>query len=247
MEVVRCAVIDWEPLSLTIRGEDLIPATLEQFTQQWIVDRDLRHICRCHEKSLSVVGRPGGDGVVVYCEWMCEVCVEDYCRRLAAAFPNVSMVRIGLNEDEMAVLDTATVDTTARSPYVDVPEKLVEFEDGRRVLVPPFRIARRAVTLGEFIEFVEATDYETTAQQEGLRHTFLHHAAMSPFEHKRITAAVKCVSFYNANEYCAWKESARLPTEPEWLAASIVDERVYDDWADRHLRWTPKTGRPDKV
>jgi hypothetical protein len=232
MRVVRKRVVDWEPLTLTLVGGNLVPRDVEALTRNWLADRAAAKFCGCHEKSLSVGAGDVPDSIIVDCEWMCERCLADYCRRLESAYPGLQEVRIGL-DDEGEVARGA--DAPRASSYVDVAEKTAEMEDRRQVVVPAFRIARGAVTLREFLRFVDETGYETTAQERRRHHTFLNHPAMSPFEEERARAPVKCVSFYDAIEYCRWMKQVRLPTEYEWIAASIVDERVYDEWADREL------------
>jgi Sulfatase-modifying factor enzyme 1 len=228
MQIVRNSAIDWEPLTLTLVGDRLQADDIERFTRQWLADRETAGICGCYEKSLSVCA--DGDRVVVNCEWMCERCLADFLRCLESQFASVREVRIGLERPK-----TAAVERSDESEFVPVVEKHVEMEDGRRVLVPAFRVSRAAVTTREFREFVDATSYETTAQLQGLADTYLDHPAMSPFAEERETGNVKCVSFYDCTAYCHWRQGVRLPTEYEWLAASIVDERVYDEWADREL------------
>ncbi|REK19374.1 MAG: hypothetical protein DWQ37_00805 [Planctomycetota bacterium] len=227
MKVIRTALVDWEPLTIRVTGENLHAANLERFTGQWLVARATAGYCGCVDKSLSV--RPHEDRLVVACQWMCESCLADYLARLESQFPRILEVKIGLDKDK------ARDGKETPSPFVDVPEKTVELEDGQRVRVAAFRIARNAVSLSEFREFVEATGYETTAQQQRLSETFLNHPAMSPSTRERAASAVMCVSFYDATEYCAWRTGVRLPTEVEWVAASIVDQHIYDEWKDREL------------
>jgi hypothetical protein len=165
---------------------------------------------------------------------MCEQCLANYCRQLETQYPNLQEMRIGLNPSE--VDKSNPVPSTGPFPaFIVVAEKEVELEDSRRILVPEFAIARKAVSTEEFQEFVNATHYVTTAEEYGLEDTFNRHGAMSPIEPERLTGAVTCVSFYDALKYCTWKRGARLPTEPEWLAAAIVDDGIYDEWADREL------------
>jgi Sulfatase-modifying factor enzyme 1 len=233
MEIVRDSLIDWEPLIVALAGKGLEADQVEQVTRKWLAERPAASMCICHEKSLHVAQDELGRGVVVACEWMCDSCLPSYFQRLEERFPNITQARIGSGFKPAAGRSEPA--RGGDSPYVDVPEKMVELEDGRRVVVPGFRIARWAVTTREFLEFVEATGYETSAQQQGLPETFLDYPGISPDIDERNQASVSSVSFDDATEYCRWKGRVRLPTEYEWMAASLVDERVYDEWAEREL------------
>jgi len=107
-----------------------------------------------------------------------------------------------------------------------------------RALVPPFRLANRPVTNGEYLEFVRAGGYEDArlwlsdgwalARRDGWQRPIY----WSPSLEEEFTltgtreldpqAPLCHVSFYEADAFARWA-GARLPTEFEWeLAAGTV-------------------------
>jgi hypothetical protein len=126
--------------------------------------------------------------------------------------------------------------------FLDIPGKTVEFEDGRTATVEPFAISKRAVTVALFEAFEKATGYVTAAERSEAAKLFrvnevIEH--MTPAD--RLQAPAYCVSFLDALAFCEWAE-VRLPTEAEWLAASLIDDRVYDLKAGEPCPWCDARG-----
>jgi len=114
------------------------------------------------------------------------------------------------------------------------------FEDDRPALpvrlTTPFAIGATEVTVGQFRKFVEATGYKTDAERTGIgAYVFHPEAKLEPDRFAPATTAnwrtpgfeqaddhpVTCVSWNDANTFCAWLSKTegaayRLPTEAEW-------------------------------
>ncbi len=129
--------------------------------------------------------------------------------------------------------------------WLEVPEGMREmghdgsgfsFDNERprhRVFVPPFRIASRLVTNGEYREFVESDGYArpdfwladgwTTVRSErwtaplywSQRDGDFMEFTLAGWEPLRANAPICHVSYYEASAFAAWSD-ARLPTESEW-------------------------------
>ena len=128
------------------------------------------------------------------------------------------------------------------------------------VFVHDFKLSSRAVTNGEYLEFVRDGGYEqpahwhsdgwATVQSESWCHPFYWREEAGEFEEFTLAgqtpldpdAPVCHVSFYEASAYASWAGS-RLPTESEWeVAASrlpAIDESEFNLLDAGHLHPVP--------
>jgi ergothioneine biosynthesis protein EgtB len=106
-----------------------------------------------------------------------------------------------------------------------------------KVFLRDYRLASRPVTNGEYLEFVEGRGYARpelwlsdgwSAVRERRWETPLywrkidgawHEMTLSGMRPLELTAPVCHLSYYEADAYARWR-GARLPTEPEWEAAT---------------------------
>jgi sulfatase modifying factor 1 len=100
-----------------------------------------------------------------------------------------------------------------------------------KVYLPSYRMARVPVTVAQFRQFIEATGYKTTAEEEGSAWNWAApRGAGSSVRHKS-EHPVTCVSWHDAMKFCEWA-GVRLPSEAEWeRVARGVDGRIYP-WGD---------------
>lgn len=110
----------------------------------------------------------------------------------------------------------------------------------RTIALNEFWIGKGPVTNAQFARFVEATDYVTTAEQEGYSRVWSDgrwldvpgaywrrpEGPRSRIDN-RLHHPVVCVSWYDAQAFCDWA-GLRLPSEKEWeKAARGTDGRLY--------------------
>jgi len=157
--------------------------------------------------------------VVALCEWLCENCVGAFIDGLSKALPELDRVELGLTDEPVSV--------SAADAFVEVPAQEVEFEDGRRVFVNAFEVSCHPISVSQYEAFVQATGYRTMAEREGSFDLFNQNSrthGLGKIASRNVPAVY--LSLFDCLAYCRWAR-VRMPTEAEWLAASIADARLY--------------------
>ena len=234
MQIVRQEVYSCEPLPLTLHSERALTDdqldTLEAGIAEWLAERE-RDCPGAFEKyapRLELQRHANRLKIRIHAYWLPEDWIPSLADRLEAVLSILQQLDIG--EDFEPPRRTGTA-------LIRVPSKTVGLDDGTQVIVMPFDIARYPVSIEEFQTFVNATGYRTLAERRRDEFIFRNipaHAGI-PFA-KRATLAAEYVSHADAVSYCEWA-SARLPTEPEWIAAALLDEKVYADTSARQKRY----------
>jgi iron(II)-dependent oxidoreductase len=135
------------------------------------------------------------------------------------------------------------------------------------VEIEPFRIARAAVSNGDYLKFVQADGYSKQEywgnegwqwrKQAGLEHpVFWRHGAggweIRQFDQWRVlpmNAAMIHVSWHEARAYCRWA-GRRLPTEVEWEVAAAAEPAADGQSlaaTKRHFPWGNEAPRADQA
>ena len=123
------------------------------------------------------------------------------------------------------------------SEYGDDDEKPLHM-----VTLDPFWLDRTEVNVMQFRRFVEATGYETTAEQLGRSYAYTNSGwqevigtdwvhPQGPSSQAEDNHPVVHVSGYDAISYCDWI-GGRLPTEAEWEYAARGSEGLIYPWGD---------------
>jgi formylglycine-generating enzyme required for sulfatase activity len=143
--------------------------------------------------------------------------------------PGIDMPGQNLPPPEMIRIEPGTfmigdpADSDAGTVTDDTPHQVT--------LSKAYLIGKYPITVAQFSQFVAQTNFRTTAEKAGF--AYVHADVSEHFQRRNAlnwrtafpklpeTVPVVCVSWYDANAFCAWLQKStgvktRLPTEAEW-------------------------------
>jgi len=215
--------VDWEPLSISLHPSASVTradlSAIEAFAHAWLQTRADRSDCPCRLSYFAGEIVEDTNEIQLSVEWMCERCVDALLAALDKQFPGrIESAGIGTPEIEKII---------PSSFFIAIPSQVVTFEDGREEAVSDFAISNRPVSVGQFDRFVQATGYVSTAIRDGKESTYKDNYLVE-FAGDIHPAEVPAsfISFLDAQAYCRWAGMS-LPSEAEWLAAALLDDRTY--------------------
>ncbi len=233
MKITRLDTVDWEPciLRFGFRLGRFPDVELRTFVDQWLKSDRPFATCRCKYRYSEFL-RESVEVEVLKTEWMCEICAQALANAVESRFPTLNRVELGL--------PASREKNEAQPAFLEVPNKDIEFEDGSHMAVRPFLIARRPVSIRDFEAFVHDTGYVTLAEQQSHADTFRNHCGLSGLSPSVVDTPAQFVAPVDADAFCRHVGS-RLPTEAEWLAASVIDphEMELTPWEELQRRARP--------
>lgn len=142
MRLTQLHMLDWEPCVLKfIFGLEPPVPIFQNFVEGWFKNRPALGTCSCEYRYARLQQEADQPAYIVKAEWMCERCAQELANAVEREFPSLQRVELGFVGESQR---TDTLD------FIRVPNKTVELEDGRRIPVAAFSIARRPVTIGEY-------------------------------------------------------------------------------------------------
>ncbi len=225
MKVQKNKILSWEPLEIKFVPEKKKEGWEKEvfsWLQGWEKDR---LIIAGNLKTSQIpleyyVAEITSDGtVVVHIEWLCEKSLLIFENYIKQKGKNIKSLIIGDDiecEDEIEPFKLEV-------EFIEIPEKSIQFEDGKIIKVNSFTISKYPIIVGQYDQFVKATNYITTNEQQGEEMTYRkNHCLYGMSESEMISSTAFWLSYQDAIAYCKWA-GLRLPKEEEWLAASVLD------------------------
>jgi hypothetical protein len=236
MEIVRHDLYCSESVDLTLVFErdlsDEEIARLKQLLPKWVQEQvKAENYTQVWQPRLSLENADNRREICVDSDWFPDEWFEPLAHALERDFPTLRRLDIGTDFEPPYRDDKA---------FISVPRKLVQFEDGSNAEVQPFEIAKYPVSVEQFSRFAEQTGYVTVAEKRNDEYTFREGPGDNAIAmQKRLPTPAQWLCYLDATAYCNWA-GVRLPTEAEWVAASVIDDNVRND--NEVSRWRSEVG-----
>lgn len=219
IKTIQLPVFSWEPAVITIITDSPVDekdvSRVHEVVQSALNRRDGLKQCECFQDSLDVL-RHGPNRIRVLCEWLCRICLPKILEELEQNVPRLQQIELGFAEK---------VDPL-KSRFLLVPAKKVTLGNEEQVLVPAFSISLREITVGEFSAFCNDTQHKTLAEEQRPKSNYRSNSGLWDFSAEVVlNKPARYLSFIDAQAYCKWSRR-RLPTEAEFLAASLFDDQI---------------------
>jgi hypothetical protein len=225
MIIEKQPVVDFEPYTFRLYPKEalqLMAKEIEESINEWLSARDIHPICnnRCIRKFLEVSDEPSTGGVIVSIQWLCETCAELLFEKLESQFPSIVRIVVGY---------PATIIQARGEIFLAIPQRVVTLESSQALTVPSFKISTKPIDVAQMREFCRKTGYRTSAEiVGGMQANFKNNPFVSiiPSDQRNQFEAL-FLSYNDALAYCGWAR-VRLPTEGEYLAASLADDEIHE-------------------
>lgn len=219
IKIIQNPIFSWEPAVITIFTDGTVDekdvSRVRKVVQNALNRRDDLKQCECFQNYLDV-SRHGPKGIRVLCEWLCRICLPKILEQLEQNVPRLQQIELGLAQE---------IDPF-KSRFLLVPARKVTFGNEEEVLVPAFSISLRDITVGEFSAFCNDTQYKTVAEEQRPDSNYRSNSGLWDFSAEaRLNTTATHLSFIDAQAYCK-RSGRRLPTEAEFLAASLLDDEI---------------------
>jgi hypothetical protein len=224
MELIRREIASGEDVAIKLFFEPALApkqiAKLKDVLEDCPVSRSARESrSDIYQPRLELTKIEENRVIGLIARWFPEEWFEPLGRDIEARFPSLKQFEIGFD------FETPSRDDSA---FISVPRKIIELEDGSRTEVESFFIAKYPVSTAQFAQFVRERHYQTVAEQRNDEYCFRHVPGREIIPGgKEMALPVSYVSYLDATAYCEWAQ-VRLPNEIEWVAASVLDETIYD-------------------
>jgi hypothetical protein len=219
MEFFRHAQSEWEPARIVIEfsgGNAPSKRRIESKLVAWFKQRDEGSTCPCSLTFLNVTTT--GNRSEILCERLCESCLETLVDDLPSVIDGLTKMEFGY----------PTLPESSAISFIQIEDQNVEFEDGHKEHVDPFFITKRPVSIEVFADFVDRVAYTTDAERDGSLETWRSNEMNSDDPRgTKSSQPVVLISFNDAEMFCK-SNNFRLPSEAEWMAASLVDPKLYE-------------------